>query len=285
MIHIIIPVHNRLAATLRCIKSIQKQKIKKKLNIIIVDDGSSDGTSAYIAKNFSNIKILKGSGFMFWGGAVNFGIESVLKKKKPGDWVLLINNDVELKTETISSLISISENNKRKSVVIPLTLSIIDKKTVIKSGTIIKSWFLNISKHLFAGMKNNEIMDKKPIKVDIMTCRCALHPIEMFKIAGNYDAKNFNHYGCDDEFSIRIKKYGYSILLCPSVTIYLTDNKSSIKQKKINIKNFIHSFFSMKSSSNIIDKFYLTMKLVPLYAKLSFFLIGVLKSLYVFLKK
>ena len=110
MIHIIIPVHNRLAATLRCIKSIQKQKIKKKLNIIIVDDGSSDGTSAYIAKNFSNIKILKGSGFMFWGGAVNFGIESVLKKKKPGDWVLLINNNVELKTETISSLISISEN-------------------------------------------------------------------------------------------------------------------------------------------------------------------------------
>jgi len=47
----------------------------------------------------------------------------------------------------------------------------------------------------------------------------------------------------------------------------------------------LSSIFSIKSSSNIINKFRLSFSVVPFYAKLSFFLIGVLKSMYVFLKR
>ena len=52
MIHVIIPVHNRLEFTIDCINSIYKQKQKDKIKIIIVDDGSIDGTSQYIKKKF-----------------------------------------------------------------------------------------------------------------------------------------------------------------------------------------------------------------------------------------
>ena len=53
MIHVIIPVYNRLKLTITCIKSIKKQDIYKELNIIVVDDNSSDGTSLYLKKKIS----------------------------------------------------------------------------------------------------------------------------------------------------------------------------------------------------------------------------------------
>lgn len=284
MIHVIIPVYNRLKKTITCLKSLEKQNIYKDLRIIIVNDGSNDGTKKYITKNFPQINIINGDGSLFWGGAIKLGIEYVLKKKKTGDWILILNNDIELTPETISRLISISEINKKKSLVIPLTLNAKDRKTIIKSGTLVKSWFLNITKHVFVNMEIDQIKNKQPIVVDIFTGRCVLHPIEMFEITGNYDATNFKHYGCDDEFSLRVKKFGYSILLCPSSIIFLTENEKFI-EKKISFQNFLHVFFNIKSSSNIINKFKLTLKVIPMYAKLSFFFIGILKSFYIFLRK
>lgn len=284
MIYVIIPVHNRLSKTIICLKSIEKQTNFSDLSVIIINDGSSDNTQDYISKNFPAVTILKGDGSLFWGGAIKLGIDYALKRKKTNDWILILNNDVELTEDTISNLILIANKNQRKSVVIPLTLDAKDRKTVIKSGTIILSWFFNITKHVFENMKVDQIKNTEPVIVDIFTGRCVLHPVEIFEITGNYDAENFRHYCCDDEFSIRIKKYGYYTLLSPSNKIFLSENNQKIK-KKLNFQNLFHILFNIKSSSNIINKYKLTLKIVPMHAKLSYFFIGILKSLYVFFRK
>ena len=41
----------------------------------------------------------------FWGGSVFYGIEYVIKISKVGDWVLLVNNDVQLSSNVILELI------------------------------------------------------------------------------------------------------------------------------------------------------------------------------------
>lgn len=69
MIHIIIPVHNRLNFTIDCLNSLKKQDIYNQFNLIVVDDGSTDGTSEYLKKNFPEVKILNGDGSLYWGGA------------------------------------------------------------------------------------------------------------------------------------------------------------------------------------------------------------------------
>jgi GT2 family glycosyltransferase len=283
MIHIVIPVHNRLSKTIKCIKSLNKQKYIKEINIIIVDDASTDGTKEYLQSYFTNLTIIDGDGSLFWGGAIKLGIQHALKKKKPNDWILIVNNDVELTSKTIYDLVKVSEINKRKSLVIPLSVSANDKKTVIKSGTIVNSWFFNLTTHLFVGKKVDCIKSQEPLKVDIMTGRCVLHPIELFDIVGNYDNKKLKHHGCDVEFSLRVKKFGYSILLCPLNFIYLSDNFQI--EKKTIIQKFLYTLFDIRSPSNIINKFYITLRVVPFYAMLSFFFIGIVKSVYLFLKK
>lgn len=283
MIHVIIPTYNRINYTISCIESLKKQIVSQKLNIIIVDDASTDNTTEYINKFYPEITLLNGNGFFYWGGAVKYGIEHVLKISKPKDWILLVNNDVELSSNAISKLIIESENKDRKAVAGSLSINSNDKKTVIKSGSVVKSWFFNITNHIYENMQYDQISNIKPIEVDFITGRCLLHPIEMFRLTGNYDAKTFTHYGADDEFSIRIKKFGYSVLLCPSSIVFLKPNEKDDRYSR-NIKNFYQTLFSIKSSSNIINKFWISIKVVPLHSKLSFFMIGILKSLYLFIR-
>jgi GT2 family glycosyltransferase len=284
MIHVIIPTFNRLNYTITCLNSLKRQDNSKELNIIVIDDRSTDGTKKYLKKNFPKITILSGTGSLFWGGAVHYGINYVLKISQFLDWILLVNNDVELSSDAISNLLRAAEKKKRKALVGSLTVNAYDRETVIKSGTVVESWFFNKTKHILEEKKISQIFNKNPLKVDFLTGRCLLHPIEIFKKVNNYDAKRFNHYGADDEFSMRVKKYGYSTLLCPSSVVFLKKNELVLSTKK-NIKSFFFHFFSVRSSSNIINKFRLTIHVVPFYAKITFFLIGILKSIYIYFKK
>ena len=265
-------------------KLFEKTRLCIKIKNFLVDDGSDDNTTEIINKKFPEIKIFNGNGSLFWGGAISFGIKNVLRLSKKNDWILLVNNDVEFRKNAISNLVNNSLKYKRKVIMGSLTLSFKDKKTIIKSGTIVKNWFLNVTHHEFLGLKIKSLKNKKPVNVDFLTGRCLLHPVEIFKKVKNYDSKNFPHYGADDEFSMRVKKYGYSTILCPTSIVFLKEDKDKVK-KKISFKRFIFTLFSIKSSSNIINKFKLSFLVVPSYAKLSFFLIGVFKSIVVFFKK
>ena len=48
MINVIIPVHNRLKLTIKCINSLKEQYNFSNLKIIVVDDASTDNTFQYL---------------------------------------------------------------------------------------------------------------------------------------------------------------------------------------------------------------------------------------------
>ena len=195
-----------------------------------------------------------------------------------------MNNDVELKSNAISELLKKSEIFDRKAIYSALSVDFEDKETIIKSGTIVNSWFFNITSHKYVGLKLKDIKSEKPIKVDFLTGRCLLHPIEIFEKDLYYDSKTFPHYGADDDFSMRIKKFGYSTVLCPSSIVFLKENKSLPLSKNF-YQKLIHALFNIKSNTNIINKFNLSLRVVPWYAKITFFLIGVIKSLFIFFRR
>ena len=114
MIHVLIPVFNRLNLTIKCIKSLKKQKSYESINIIVVDDNSTDGTSVCLKKKFLDLTILKGTGNLYWGGSIKLGIEYVMKICSDKDWILTVNNDVELLPDSIEKLLEVVKSFTNK---------------------------------------------------------------------------------------------------------------------------------------------------------------------------
>jgi len=278
MIYILIPVFNKIEMTLKCLESIHKQN-NKDVTVVIVDDGSFDDSTKIISKSYPDTVVLSGTGSLFWTGAIHLGINYILGVCNQKDWVLLMNNDVQLTQGVIEKLVLFSESKDRNVIVGALSIDLKDKDTIIKSGTKIKSWSLNITNHFHNGDSISDLISFDAIEADLLTARCLLHPIEVFWAIKNYDAELFPHYGGDDEFTSRAKRSGYELYVLPSALVYL-DNKEQAYSKSI-----FNRLFGVRSSINLINKWNFTRSSVPLYAQPTYYFIAILKSIYILLKR
>ena len=109
-IYVVIPVFNRLDHTKKIIKCLRSQTIYHKLKLVVVNDGSSDGTDIWLKKQL-DINTINGNGYLYWGGSVNLALKKLFKFCKIQDWVLLINNDVEIKENYVEYLLEIAKKN------------------------------------------------------------------------------------------------------------------------------------------------------------------------------
>lgn len=280
MIYIVVPIFNRIDQTRSCLRSIYKQSFQN-FHIVVVDDGSTDNSSEIITKEFPEVTILNGTGGLFWTGAVHFAINFILRTCKINDWVLLVNNDVILEKNSIKILFDEAIKKERKYILNAISLDICDKNTIIKSGTIVKSWFWNISHHIYHREPYNLLKNLEPVEADLLTGRCLLHPVEVFMQVGNYNNNIFPHYAGDDEFSCRAKKHGFLLAVVPKAKVYLDTKTTGLNKSFLNngILHLIKGLFGIKSSNSIFTKLKFTRVAVPFYARPTYFFIAVLKSL------
>ena len=87
-ISVIIPTFNRKKTLERAIQSVMNQSLSP-FEILIIDDGSNDGTEEWIKENFQNIKYIYQNNHGV-SSARNIGIENAY-----GDWVAFLDSDDE----------------------------------------------------------------------------------------------------------------------------------------------------------------------------------------------
>jgi GT2 family glycosyltransferase len=94
---------NQYALTAACIESLRNTTWKEK-EIIVVDQNSADGSGEELGENFPDVKvILSGSNLGFTGGN-NLGIAH-----SDGKYILLLNNDTEVKPDFFRPLVEALE--------------------------------------------------------------------------------------------------------------------------------------------------------------------------------
>lgn len=256
-IFVVIPVHNRLHLTIKCLKSIEKQTYKK-FKTIVVDDGSTDGTPDYIRKHFKWVKIIQGNGNWWWSKSMNKGVETAFKEIRPGDFILSMNNDCFFDKNYFRNIIRSSQENGR-AVTGSLILDAHDKKRVIDAGVHIvwqKGLIYGVADKISKDIKF--YTDRKFIKdQDTLPGKGTLIPAEVFNKIGKFRSHLLPHYIGDYEFFCRAKKYNYDLIVSSSAKLYnFSDqtgywNEKSIK--KIDYKTRLNLMFGRKSKSNIID--------------------------------
>lgn len=92
---IIIPSYNTRQLLLACLDSIYKQT-KTPFEVIVVDNGSSDGTAEALAGQYREVMVIKNKQNLGFARAVNQGLE-----KAQGRYILLLNSDTVIENSAI----------------------------------------------------------------------------------------------------------------------------------------------------------------------------------------
>ena len=107
MVSIIFPTHNNWPLTKNCLKSIAKLKYPKdQIEVIVVDNASSDRTQTLIRKNFPKVKFLAQKSNLFFSKAVNIGAKSAR-----GEYLFITNNDVTFESDFLSNLVNFADSD------------------------------------------------------------------------------------------------------------------------------------------------------------------------------
>ena len=107
-ISVIIPTYNRKKTLARAIQSVINQSFSP-FEILIIDDGSNDGTEEWVKENFQNIKYIYQNNHGV-SSARNVGIENAY-----GDWVAFLDSDDEwIPNKLYEQVKSIESNPKMK---------------------------------------------------------------------------------------------------------------------------------------------------------------------------
>ena len=77
---LVIPVHNRREVTARCLRHLKELGIPFWMRVLVVDDGSTDGTADLVAAEFPWVAILAGNGEWWWAGAIRQGMETAMRE-------------------------------------------------------------------------------------------------------------------------------------------------------------------------------------------------------------
>ena len=109
-VSVIIAVHDRLAYTQRCLDALDASVTDHELEIIVINDGSSDGTPEWLAQNKPHVVVLEGDGNLWFGGATQMGINYVLNLKAPADYILTLNNDTFPNPDAIDTMVAFSDD-------------------------------------------------------------------------------------------------------------------------------------------------------------------------------
>lgn len=110
-VSIVIPVFNQLHFTKICMESLQAS-ILRDAEIIVIDNGSSDGTSEYLL-SLSHIRIITNRENLGCASAWNQGVRA-----SHASWIAILNNDIILSTNWLNGLLDFAEE-KNVDIVSP----------------------------------------------------------------------------------------------------------------------------------------------------------------------
>ena len=80
-ISVIVPSLNGKASIGNLLKSVYSQKYLGGIEIIVTDDGSTDGTSDYLKESWPKVKLIKFAKNFSWGNTYNDFIKVLLESK------------------------------------------------------------------------------------------------------------------------------------------------------------------------------------------------------------
>lgn len=204
-ISVVIPTYNSWITLKECISSIQKQSFAA-YEIIIVDNGSSDGTSEKVKTYFPKAKLITLKKNYGVTGGRNKGIDEASAK---ASYVLFFDHDMVANRRMLEELINAARLDSSIGIVTPKIYYDDDKRRIWSAGTGINLWTGQV---LFRGGYDKGQYDQvEEVQVAPAVLLVKKEVIAKVKI---FDERYFATYE-DTDFCFRTKKLGFKVFYAP----------------------------------------------------------------------
>ena len=266
MVYIIIPVHNRKKYTEACLQCLHKQSYHN-FKIIVVDDGSTDGTPEMIAQKFPEVTVLTGDGNLWWTEGTNVGVRFAIDDsvETEENFILTLNDDTEVKIDYLSSLLNVYELQK-PCLVGSACVDINNRNHLEYAGTKVDLYWSG-EENLAAKFMHNYSRARDyslTINSDSLPGRGVLIPFSTFVKIGLYDAVHFKQYMADIDFSVRARKAGYQLIVSLDSVVYGHVDATGLQLKPdLSFHKFWKGLSSTRSPINLSLRYHFAMRHSP----------------------
>ena len=208
-ISIIVPNFNGKKFLKICFDSILNQNYSS-YEIIIIDNGSSDGSVQYIYEKYPEFTLIQNKENLGFAAAVNQGI-----KASNADYIFLLNNDVELEQDSISNLLKCIEKDENIFAVSSMMIQYNDRSKMDDAGD--EYTILGWTRKVGDGKSPDLYTAEREI---FSACAgAALYRKSILDELGYFD-ENFFAYMEDVDISYRARIKGYKCVYCPEAVVY-----------------------------------------------------------------
>ena len=258
MISIVIPVHNRLAYTRQCLACLREQTYRN-FQIIVVDDGSTDGTDEMIYHEFPAVVVLKGDGNLWWAEATNWGIRYAQAHldARQENFVLTLNDDTRVDKNYLQTMINAYQRHK-PCLIGSVSVDSENPDKLEYAGTSMELYTAS-GRHLAEDYQykyQELIRQKKYVESHSLPGRGTLIPMALFDKIGLFDSVHYVHYMADIEFSLRARKAGCRLIVNAESIVYEYVAATGIQvEKGVSFRQFMNGFTSIKSPTNLTVRY------------------------------
>lgn len=198
-----------------CLKSIFEGGLRCRFNVVVVDNGSTDGSQEMLHTNYPDVIFIQNDQNVGLGKASNQGIQST-----NGRHILLLNNDTLVNSFSLDTMVEYLDQNPDVAVV---GGKLLNPEGTVQScynyfPTLIEEFLIatRLGEFLRSGYPAN-ITETLEVSVDWMGSACLMMRREALNEVGLLDEEYFI-YGDELDLQYRLKKAGWQMTFLPQAT-------------------------------------------------------------------
>ena len=257
MLYIVIPVFNRLAFTRDCLLSLRRQTTAA-FRTVVVDDGSTDGTAAALARDFPEVLVETGDGTLFWTAGVNQGIRRALAAGATR--VLTLNNDLVAEPDFVAQMLAAADQHPN-AVLGALELDLATGEPVYGGERL--DWLLH---------RRYDLLRELPVAarhglhpVTYLPGRGLLIPRVVFERIGLFDEKRLPHYLADFDYTSVARRHGFPVYCNYEARVRTYPDESGQEQtrRQRSLRGYYQHLFGIRGGGNLRNFTHFALKNCP----------------------
>lgn len=257
MLYVVIPVFNRWQYTRDCLLSL-RQQTRTDFRVVVVDDGSTDGTAGMLAQEFPEVEVVTGSGQLFWTAGVNAGIRRALALQ--ATCIMTMNNDVLALPDFMAQMLAAAERHPT-ALLGPLELDVRTGQPVYGGERL--DWRTNTRRDLLAVLAPAERHGLHP--VTYLPGRGLLIPLAAIKAIGLFDEQRLPHYLADFDYTSVARRHGFPVFCNYDARLSTYPEESGQEQtrRQRSLRGYYQHLFGIRGGGNLVNFTHFTFKNCP----------------------